>query len=126
MSYSYRHEEIPINLKLDKLETMRRHALALKILLGNDMESLKLQDGDVVNVSWKLVCDYLGDAAIKLEAICSICDDPDVVVDAECDALIEGKVLVYEVLHKLKKLIKKVNKRKAKARWSAYREERGI
>lgn len=108
--YNNRVEEIPVRLELEA-DAAKRHALALKVLLKRDDYS-DLLPGDIVKIDWTLFCGYLGDVAIQLEALGSLCDDPDIVVTAECDPLMEGEILVYEVLHKLKKLIKKVKKRK--------------
>lgn len=111
--YSQRQENIQVKLELEAAAA-KRHALALKILLRKGIEEYGLREGDTIKVDWGFVCSYMEDVAVQLEALGSICDDPDVVVNAECDTLMEGKVLVHEVLHKLKKLIKKVQKRQYK------------
>ena len=111
--YSQRQENIQVKLELEA-EAAKRHTLAVKLLLNRGIEEYNLHEGDTIKVDWGMVCGYMGDVAVQLEAVGSICDDPDVVVDAECSALIEGKVLVYEILHKLKKLIKKVQRRQEK------------
>ena len=112
--YSQRQENIQVKLELEA-EAAKRHTLALKLLLKRGIEEYTLHEGNTIKIDWEMVCSYLGDVAIQLEALGSLCDDPEVVVNAECPALIEGKVLVYEVLHKLKKLIKKVQRRQEKA-----------
>jgi hypothetical protein len=127
-----RTEIIPIDLELNKQESMKRHALALKILLPHGVP--KTADGDTLKVHWTLTCAYLEETALTLEAIGSICDDPDVIVNATCAPLEEGKILVLEVLKKLEAVIAKVRarqeaesvaaqvNREANAYWKKYWE----
>lgn len=112
MSYYNRVEEIPIDMELDK-SAFDRHALALKIIMPNGVPVM--ENKDTLKVHWKMTCAYLEETALALEAIGSICDDPEVIVNANCAPLEEGKILVFNVLEKLKKVIKKIRKRKVKA-----------
>lgn len=94
-----RVEQVNIKLVLDKLRSVERHKLALTILLP--YTPLKMSEGDSLEVTWQFVIQYLYDTALKLEAIKSICDDPEVVISADCEALKNGEILIYEVLAKL-------------------------
>lgn len=109
-----RVEDVPVELSLDKLATIERHKLALKILLNRDVDDFKVRDGDTLKVTWRLVLEYLGRTEMQLEALGDILDDPDIIVDAKCEPLEEGKILVFEVFRKLKKVIRKVRKQQAK------------
>lgn len=104
-----RVEIVPIDLELNKQESRKRHSLALKILLP---VVPKTEEGDTLKVHYTFTCAYLQETALQLEAIGSICDDPDVIVNAECLPLEEGKILVFEVLKKLEAVIDKVKARK--------------
>lgn len=107
-----RVEDVPVRLRLDKLSTIERHKLALDILLGSGRTAgLRLQECDALDVTWRLVLEYLGQTEAQLMALSDILDDPDVIVDARCDPLEEGKILIFEVFRKLKKVIRKVRKR---------------
>jgi hypothetical protein len=94
-----RVEQVDIKLVLDKLRSVERHKLALTVLLPYTLP--RMSEGDTLEVTWHFVIQYLYDTALKLEAIKSICEDPEVVISADCEALKTGEILIYTVLAKL-------------------------
>lgn len=114
--YSNRTEQVDIKLTLSSQQAVARHALALKLLLGRQYDACTpIAPGDRLAVSYTLFLDYFDDTAIKLEAINSILADPYVVTDANCAALEEGRLLFYETLKRLDKVIRKIKKRRKAA-----------
>lgn len=109
-----RVDDVVIKLGLEKAQ-LDRHRLALKILLGDRLNHVNLNTGDNLQVEWRLILEYLGKTEMQLEAVLSILEDKEVVAEAKCDTLEQGKILVFEVFKKLSKVIKRLRKAQAKA-----------
>jgi len=110
MSYLVdKFEQVDIKMILDKLRSVERHRLALGVLLPYKVPSMN--EGDKLEVTWSFVIQYLFNTAIALEAINSICDDPEVILDVDCKALKEGEILIYSVLSKLQALMYSITQR---------------
>ena len=100
-----RREHVEIKMELDKA-AYARHASAVRALVPDF--KLQMRGGDTLSVRYKFVIEYFGDVAEKLEAVQTLCSDPDVVQTASCADLEQGRILVYEVLKRLDAVIKQV------------------
>jgi hypothetical protein len=103
-----RTEVVQINMELDKAAYDRHEA---EVALLCPELHMNVLDGDTLKVNYKFFIDYFGDVAAKLAAIKTICVDSDVVTKADCDELIEGRILVYEALRELDNVIRIVKER---------------
>lgn len=103
-----RIETVRINMKLDKA-AYDRYTAEVKLICPNLwVEMLK---DDSLNVKYEFFITYLGQVAANLAAVKTICLDPDVVIDANCEMLTEGRILAYEVLRELDNIIRIVKER---------------
>jgi hypothetical protein len=118
---SNRAESIQIRMKLDKA-AYDRHEKAYKTVVTDfDLHVVK---GDKLKLKYDFFIHYFGDIAAKLAAIKVICNDSDVVVEAECNELVEGRILIYEVLRELDNVIQIVKERNGDMfPWRRCREE---
>lgn len=98
-----RREKVEIKMTLHK-EAFERHKKAVKILLVPP----EMMEDDSLVITYKFFCEYFGNVVACLQAVEEICDDPDIIKEADCEALEEGRILVYEVLRKLEAVIQKV------------------
>ncbi len=65
---------------------------------------------DTFHITYTFSMEYHG-VVEQLDAIMELCDDRDIINSLDCQALEEERILVYEVLKKLDKTIKKVKQR---------------
>lgn len=94
-------ENVQIKMTLDKA-AHDRHAQVVKDLaphLGPVLEN------DTLNLTYTFHCLYFGDIVKKLTAVQELCSDPQIIHEASCRELRDGKILVYEVLKKLDDVI---------------------
>ena len=111
MNKAARIEHCTICLNLDNLAAVK-HAKALKIL-GVSQPTV---EGDELRVRYTLMLEYIGNVAKALQAVNEICQDPNVIIDANSQALEEGQCLIFETFTNLKQVIKLV-KRRSKSFW---------
>jgi len=102
-------ESVEIKFKLDK-RAWDKHREAINLILRNcgKPDLAKVDNGDNVNFTYTFYIDYLGDINRTLEAVGQLCDDPKIVQSCECDILMEGKILLHEILKKLERMIRKL------------------
>ena len=98
-----RHESVRINMKLSK-SSLLNHLEVVK-LLRPDVVDLHMDDDTTLSLDYDFSIAYLGDVATNLQAVQELCEAPDVVMEASCAELEQGRILVYEVLKKLDRLI---------------------
>ncbi len=96
-------QSVDICMTLDK-SRYEKHKADVAVL--TDKRAMDVTEDDLVKLKYKFFIHYIGDIARKLEAVGNICDDPAVVRDIKCWQLKEGRILIYEVLKKLDRLIK--------------------
>ena len=104
-----RTETICLNMEV-KGSMYEKHRKAVHILTPKYGRYTDIQPDDTIKISYKFWASYYG-VVQNLQAVQDICDDPDVVVKADCAALEEGRILVYETLKKLDNIIQKVKGR---------------
>ena len=103
-----REEEIKIKLVVGE-SVYKRCEKAVKTLVTPSVEPSEMGSRTDLLIEYTLWCEYFGDVAKALQAIEEILDDPETVVrEADCAALEEGRILVFEVLTKLQDVIRKV------------------
>ncbi len=102
-----RTENIKVKMELEK-EAGSRHQLAIELLNGSISDLL---EGDLLTVNWEFFIEYFGDISLRLKAVNKLCNDPDVVVSADCKLLEEGQCLIFETLSNLKQLIQTIKRR---------------
>ncbi len=109
MRKSKRTEHCKIEMKIEKKEAIQ-YASELKLLLGcSHPEMVK---DDFLKFNWDFWIMYFGGIAAKLEAVNSICKNPNIIISADCELLEEGKCLVFKTLTNLKQVIQTIKKRK--------------
>ena len=108
MDKATRVEDVKMHLALNSV-AVKRHKKALK-RLGIFFEDIK--DGDTCKVNYTFYIEYLGSVAKDLADMSQICNDPTVIVDASCERLEKGQILVYEILKKLDSIIGTIKRRK--------------
>ncbi len=101
-----RQEKIEIGMVVDK-SVCERCEKAVKTLVETDIS--QMVSGDDLVITYRFYCDYFGNVVEALQAVEKILDDPETVVKkADCVALEEGRILIFEVLTKLNDVIRKV------------------
>jgi len=96
-------ENVKIRMKLSKSGLL--HHLETIKLLRPDVVDLQMGDEDSLTVSYDFTIAYLGNVAKALQAVQTLCEAPDVVMEASCEELEQGRILVYEVLKRLEAII---------------------
>jgi hypothetical protein len=112
MSKPTKTEAVTINMKIDR-EMSLKHKPAIKTILPNF--KTQLEGKDHLNLKYEFFINYFGDVERKLRAVHSLCKDPGVIIDASCDEIEEGKILVYKVLKRLEEVIQTVRGRDAES-----------
>jgi hypothetical protein len=96
-----RVEELKIRMKLD-MAAKERYPDACEALNSN----IDYMDkGDWLDIRYTLFCRYFGDIVEKLTAVQELCEDPAIVIDASCEELEAGRVLIFEVCKRLENVI---------------------
>ena len=104
-----RTEAIRINMKV-KGSMYEKHRKAVNLLVPDYDRYANVQTDDTINISYKFWATYYG-VVQNLQAVQSLCDDPDVVVKVDCAELEKGRILIYETLKKLDNIIQHVKGR---------------
>lgn len=101
-------DRINIKFELD-FEAFKRHKKAI-LKLSPRFDLKTMTGSDSFRINYKFMVDYHG-VIENLNAIMELCDDSDIVVNVNCHALENERILVYEVLKKLDATIEKVKQR---------------
>lgn len=105
-----REELIRIRMKVDG-KAYARHSQAMRDLPLVKPITGEVVEDDVLRVDYKLTAQYIGDVTKALLAIKELCSDPEVIVDASCADLTQGRILFYEALKSLEAVIKEIENR---------------
>lgn len=87
-----------------------KHRKAITLLDPEYGRYANIQTADTIKIRYKFWASYYG-VVENLQAVQGLCDDPDVVVEADCDELEGGRILIYETLKKLDNIIQHVKGR---------------
>ena len=101
-----RVECIAIQLTLNGKE-IKKHKHALAVLCNN----IHFGEGDTLDIEYKFFVAYMQELVDRFRAIQDLCMNPEVVIDASCTDLEQGKILVYEVLKELELIITSVKEK---------------
>jgi len=95
-----------------KAEAYQKHKEAIDTLSPGyqDNRFVIIQPDDIIDVKYNFHLSYHG-VVQQLQAVKDLCEDPDVVVTADCAALEAGRILVYETLKKFDSIIQHVKGR---------------
>lgn len=104
-----RSELCRIEMKLDKTVT-DRHIEAVKELTNYDTEAY-MRDGDDLYLDYEFCIEYFNDVVANLQAVNALCNDPAVILSANCALLEEGQCLAFEVMANLKQVIQTIKER---------------
>ncbi len=85
-----------------------RHRAAVRTLVPDYDQ--QMFNGDTLKVSYSLSIGYFGEVVKQLHAVQELCEDPEVISDANCVTLQEGRILCYAVLKKLEAVLKGLKK----------------
>lgn len=102
-----RSETVKIGMNL-QFEAYERHREAVRTLLP--AFDTRMSAGDDLKVNYTFSIDYFGDVVKKLTAVQELCEDPEIISDANCVTLQEGRILCYAVLKKLEAVLKGLKK----------------
>ncbi len=107
-----RTETVSIRMEV-RGDAYEKHKESITTLVPDyqDDKYVDKQPDDTIVVGYSFLVTY-SNVVRNLRAVQAICDDPDVVVTADCGALEEGRILAYETLKKLDNIIRQVKDRK--------------
>lgn len=108
-SHIRRQENCTINMELE-LSAAKKHKRAAETLL-REKSSVTMASSDTLKLHYSFRILYFGQIIENLRAVIRICKDPNVIINADCELLEEGRCLAYEALRNLDEAIKTVKHR---------------